>query len=113
LLCLVDFTNNVSWSNSCSYSNDECEIIGRLQKLTDDNTPGECYTFSITGIKNKRVILLPNDLVTFSIAVEQNYSTRAVNIVLENEIRKGKVDIVKGQVTNRIEFAKSIYENMI
>ena len=79
-------------------SNDECEILGRIQKLTEDGVPGECYTFSITGVKNKRVILLPNDPVTFSVAVGRDYSTRAVNIVLENEVRKGKVDIVKGQV---------------
>jgi cold shock CspA family protein len=78
-------------------SNDECEIFGRIQKVSDDGIPGECYTFSITGIKNKRVILLPNDAVTFSVAVGRDYSTRAVNIVLENETRKGKVDTVKGQ----------------
>ena len=79
-------------------SNDECEILGRIQKLTDDGIPGECYMYSITGVKNKRVILLPNDSVTFSVAVGLNYSKRAVNIVLENEIRKGKVETVKGQV---------------
>jgi len=78
-------------------TNDECEIIGRIQKLSDDGIPNECYTYSITGVKNKRVILLPNDLVTFSIAVGFDYSKRAVNIVLENEIRKGKIDIIKGQ----------------
>jgi hypothetical protein len=78
--------------------NDECEILGRIQKLKDDGVPGECYTFSITGVKNKRVILLPNDSVTFSVAVGFDYSTRAVNIVLDNEVRKGKVDAVKGQV---------------
>jgi hypothetical protein len=78
--------------------NDECEILGRIQKLKDDGVPGECYTFSITGVKNKRVILLPNDSVTFSVAVGFDYSTRAVNIVLENELRKGKIDTVKGQV---------------
>ena len=85
-------------------SNDECEILGRVQKLSDDGIPGECYTFSITGIKNKRVILLPNDSVTFSIAVGHDYSTRAVNIVLENETRKGKVDTVKGQVRDQWKF---------
>jgi hypothetical protein len=79
-------------------SNDECEILGRIQKLTDDGVPGECYTFSITGVKTKRVILLPNDSVTFSVAVGLDYSTRAMNIILENEVRKGKVDTVKGQV---------------
>lgn len=79
-------------------SSDECEILGRIQKLSDEGIPGECYTFSITGIKNKRVILLPNDPVTFSVAVGRDYSTRAVNIVLESEARKGKVDTVKGQV---------------
>jgi hypothetical protein len=79
-------------------TNDECEVLGRIQKITDDSIPGECYTFSITGVKNKRVILLPNDSVTFSVAVGLDYSTRAVNIVLENEARKGKVDTVKGQV---------------
>ncbi|CAF0873866.1 unnamed protein product [Adineta ricciae] len=78
-------------------SNDECEVIGRIQKLTDDGMPGECYNYSITGVKNKRVILLPNDSVTFSVAVGLDYSKRAVNIVLENEVRKGKVDTVKGQ----------------
>jgi len=78
-------------------SNDECEILGRIQKLTDDGIPCQCYTYSITGVKNKRVILLPNDLVTFSVAVGFNYSTRAVNIVLENETRKGKIDTIKGQ----------------
>ncbi|CAF1160122.1 unnamed protein product [Adineta ricciae] len=76
---------------------DECEILGRIQKITDDGTPGECYTYSITGVKNKRVILLPNDAVTFSVAVGRDYSKRAVNIVLENETRKGKIDTVKGQ----------------
>ncbi|CAF0776592.1 unnamed protein product [Adineta steineri] len=76
---------------------DECEILGRIQKLTDDGTPGEFYTYSITGVKNKRMILLPNDLVTFSIAVGRDYSKRAVNIILENEMRKGKIDTVKGQ----------------
>lgn len=81
-------------------SNEECEIIGRIQKISDDGIPGECYTFSITGVKNKRVILLPKDFVTFSVAVGLNYTTRAVNIVLENEVRKGKVDTVKGQVTS-------------
>lgn len=79
-------------------TNDECEILGRIQKLTDDGIPGECYTYSITGVKNKRVILLPNDLVTFSVAVGLNYTRRAMNIVLENETRKGKIDTVKGQV---------------
>ena len=79
-------------------SNDECEILGRIQKINDEGIPGECYTYSITGVKNKRVILLPNDLVTFSVAVGLNYSKRAVNIVLENEVRKGKVDTMKGQV---------------
>jgi hypothetical protein len=83
-------------------SNDECEIFGRIQKVSDDGIPGECYTFSITGIKNKRVILLPNDAVTFSVAVGRDYSTRAVNIVLENETRKGKVDTVKGQVIENL-----------
>ncbi|CAF0930031.1 unnamed protein product [Rotaria sp. Silwood1] len=78
-------------------TNDDCEILGRIQKLNDDNIPCECYTYSITGVKNKRVILLPNDLVTFSVAVGLDYSTRAVNIILENEIRKGKIDTVKGQ----------------
>ncbi|CAF3989006.1 unnamed protein product [Rotaria sordida] len=78
-------------------SNDECEILGRIQKITDDGMPGECYTYSITGVKNKRVILLPNDSVTFSIAIGLDYSRRAANIILENEIRKGKVDTVKGQ----------------
>ncbi|CAF5169767.1 unnamed protein product, partial [Rotaria magnacalcarata] len=67
------------------------------QKITDDGIPGECFTFSITGVKNKRVILLPNDSVTFSVAIGQDYSRRAVNIILENETRKGKVDTVKGQ----------------
>ena len=79
-------------------SNDECEILGRIQKITDEGIPGECYTFSITGVKNKRVILLPNDSVTFSIAIGHDFSKRAVNIILENQIRKGKVDSVKGQV---------------
>lgn len=79
-------------------TSDKCEILGRIQKLTDDGIPGECYTYSITGVKNKQVILLPNDLVKFSIAVGFNYTKRAVNIVLENEIRKGKIDTVKGQV---------------
>ena len=79
-------------------SNEDCEIIGRIQKISDDGIPGECYPFSITGVKNKRVILLPKDFVTFSVAVGLNYTTRAVNIVLENEVRKGKVDTVKGQV---------------
>ncbi|CAF0761612.1 unnamed protein product [Rotaria sordida] len=78
-------------------TNDECEILGRIQKLNDDGIPCECYTYSITGVKNKRVILLPNDSVTFSVAVGLDYSTRAVNIVLDNEIRKGKIDTVKGQ----------------
>lgn len=78
-------------------SNDDCEILGRIQKLSEDGTPAECYIYSITGVKNKRTILLPNDLVTFSVAVGVNYSTRAVNIVLENEIRKGKIETVKGQ----------------
>ncbi len=79
-------------------TNDECEILGRIQKLTDDGIPGESFTYSITGVKNKRAILLPNDSVTFSVAVGFDYSKRAVNIVLENEIRKGKIDTVKGQV---------------
>lgn len=79
-------------------SNDECEILGRLQKISDDGMPGECFTFGITGIKNKRAILLPNDSVTFSVAIGHDYSRRAVNIVLENEKRKGKIDSVKGQV---------------
>jgi hypothetical protein len=79
-------------------TNDECEVLGRIQKITDEGIPGECYTFSITGVKNKRVILLPNDSVTFSVALGLDYSTRAMNIVLENETRKGKVDTVKGQV---------------
>jgi hypothetical protein len=79
-------------------SNDECEVLGRIQKISDEGIPGDCYTFSITGIKNKRVILLPNDPVTFSVAVGHDYSTRAVNIVLDNETRKGKIDTVKGQV---------------
>ena len=83
-------------------SNDECEILGRVQKINDEGVPGECYPFSITGIKNKRVILLPNDAVTFAVAVGRDYSTRAVNIVLENEVRKGKVDTVKGQVRRRL-----------
>ncbi|CAF1266558.1 unnamed protein product [Adineta steineri] len=78
-------------------TNDDCEVLGRIQKIADDGIPGECYTFSITGIKNKRVILLPNDPVTFSVAVGLDYSKRAMNIVLENETRKGKVDTVKGQ----------------
>ncbi|CAF3970262.1 unnamed protein product, partial [Rotaria magnacalcarata] len=78
-------------------SNDECEVFGRIQKITDDGIPGECFTFSITGVKNKRVILLPNDSVTFSVAIGLDYSRRAVNIILENETRKGKVDTVKGQ----------------
>ncbi|CAF3428799.1 unnamed protein product [Rotaria socialis] len=78
-------------------SNDECEVFGRIQKIADDGIPGECFTFSITGVKNKRVILLPNDSVTFSVAVGLDYSRRAVNIILENETRKGKVDTVKGQ----------------
>ena len=82
-------------------TSDDCEVLGRIQKITDDGVPGDCYSFSITGVKNKRVILLPNDSVTFSIAVGHDYSKRAVNIVLENETRKGKVDTVKGQV---IEF---------
>jgi hypothetical protein len=86
-------------------TNDECEIIGRIQKLTDEGIPGECYPYSITGVKNKRVILLPNDLVTFSVAVEFNYSKRAVNIVLENEIRKGKIDTMKGQVIRTFVFS--------
>lgn len=80
-------------------TNDECEVLGRIQKLNDDGLPGECYTYSITGVKNKRVILLPNDLVTFSVAVALNYAKRAVNIVLENETRRGKIDTVKGQVS--------------
>lgn len=84
-------------------SADDCEIIGRIQKITDDGIPGECYSYSITGVKNKRVILLPKDLVQFSVAVGSDYSTRAVNIVLENEIRKGKVDTVKGQVKQNVE----------
>ncbi|CAF3081035.1 unnamed protein product [Rotaria socialis] len=78
-------------------TNDDCEILGRIQKLTADGNPGECFTYSITGAKNKRVILLPNDAVTFSVAVGLDYSQRAANIVLENEIRKGKIDTVKGQ----------------
>lgn len=82
-------------------NNDECEVLGRVQKLTDDGIPGECYTFSITGVKSKRVILLPNDAVTFSVAVGHDYSQRAVNVLLENEVRKGKVDTVKGQVSRR------------
>ena len=81
-------------------SSDDCEILGRIQKLSEDGTPAECYIYSITGVKNKRTILLPNDLVTFSVAVGTNYSTRAVNIVLENETRKGKIETVKGQVTD-------------
>jgi len=85
-------------------ANDECEILGRIQKLKDDNIPGECYTYSITGVKNKRVILLPNDSVIFSVAVGLDYSTRAVNISLENEIRKGKIDTVKGQVKTLTHF---------
>ena len=80
-------------------TNDECAILGRIQKLTDEGIPGECYTYSITGVKNKRVILLPNDSVTFSVAVGPNYAKRAVNVVLENETRKGKVETVKGQVS--------------
>jgi hypothetical protein len=90
-------------------TNDECEIVGRIQKLTDEGNPGECYPYSITGVKNKRVILLPNDSVTFSVAVELNYSKRAVNIVLENEIRKGKIDTIKGQVViqNFVFFLKT------
>ncbi|CAF4407626.1 unnamed protein product, partial [Rotaria sp. Silwood2] len=78
-------------------TNDDCEILGRIQKLNEDGIPCECYTYSITGVKNKRVILLPNDSVTFSVAVGLDYSTRAVNIILENEMRKGKIDTVKGQ----------------
>lgn len=85
-------------------TNDECEILGRIQKVTDDGIPGECYTYSITGVKNKRVILLPNDSVTFSVALGLDYSRRAVNIVLENEVRKGKVDTVKGQVIQNLIF---------
>jgi hypothetical protein len=85
-------------------ANDECEILGRIQKLKDDNIPGECYTYSITGVKNKRVILLPNDSVIFSVAVGLDYSTRAVNIILENETRKGKIDTVKGQVKTLTHF---------
>jgi hypothetical protein len=85
-------------------ANDECEILGRIQKLKDDNIPGECYTYSITGVKNKRVILLPNDSVIFSVAVGLDYSTRAANIILENETRKGKVDTVKGQVKTLTHF---------
>lgn len=83
-------------------SNDDCEILGRIQKINENNIPGECFPFSITGVKNKRVILLPKDFVTFSVAVGLDYSKRAVNIVLENEVRKGKVDTVKGQVINFI-----------
>ena len=79
-------------------SNDECEVLGQIQKITDDGKLGECYTFSITGVKNKRVILLPKDAVTFSVALGRDYSQRAVNIVLENEVRKGKIETVKGQV---------------
>ena len=90
-------------------TNDECEVLGRIQKITDEGIPGECYTFSITGVKNKRVILLPNDSVTFSVAVGLDYSTRAVNIVLENETRKGKVDTVKGQV---IEYSSDNLDNI-
>ena len=86
-------------------SNDDCEILGRIQKLTENNIPGDCFTFSITGVKNKRVILLPKDLVTFSVAVGLDYSTRAVNIVLENESRKGKVETVKGQVSFKSKLA--------
>ncbi|CAF0970741.1 unnamed protein product, partial [Didymodactylos carnosus] len=78
-------------------NNEECEVFGKIQKITDDGIPSEFYTYSITGVKNKRVILLPNDPVTFLIGVGLDYSTRAVNIVLENELRKGKVDTVKGQ----------------
>lgn len=91
-------------------SNDECEILGRIQKLTDDGIPGECYMYSITGVKNKRVILLPNDSVTFAVAVGLNYTKRAVNIVLENEIRKGKVETVKGQVRQYFEDDDRLYE---
>lgn len=91
-------------------SNDECEILGRIQKLTDDGIPGECYMYSITGVKNKRVILLPNDSVTFAVAVGLNYTKRAVNIVLENEIRKGKVETVKGQVRQYFEDDDHLYE---
>jgi hypothetical protein len=94
-------------------SNDDCEIIGRIQKITDDGIPGECYTFSITGVKHKRVILLPKDLVTFSVAVGKDYSTRAVNIVLENEVRKGKVDTVKGQVMKRIADRRAMIDRSI
>lgn len=91
-------------------SNDECEILGRIQKLTDDGIPGECYMYSITGVKNKRVILLPNDSVTFAVAVGLNYTKRAVNIVLENETRKGKVETVKGQVRQYFEDDDRLYE---
>ena len=79
-------------------SNDECELLGRIQKVNEDGVPGECYTYSITGVKKKRVVLLPNDTVTFSVAVGRDQSTRAINIVLKNEVRKGKIDIIKGQV---------------
>lgn len=79
-------------------SNDECEILGRIQKVADDGTPGECYAYSITGVKNKRVILFPNDSVTFAVAVGRDYTQRAVKITLESDVRKGKIDTLKGQV---------------
>lgn len=64
-----------------------------------DGQSGDTYQFGMSGLSDKKMVLLVGDIVSFQIGISADGTKKAFNITKkEKDVKKGKVDSVKGQV---------------
>lgn len=91
-------------------NNEKDDYYGKVQICDDNGQLGDTYSFGIGGLSDKKSQLQPGDKVTFQIGISQDGIKKAFNITKKtNEVKRGKIESIKGQVSIHKQFLIEIY----